>query len=344
MKIGLMYLDVTNLGDVIIYETSKYLIDRIISDDNMTDIEIVPIPIDCSADKFKPNFFTRLRYLCFRIRNKVFSIDYKKCSEETTLKYWYRTPAYQCFNKVVKPKIESSDKLVFSGGGLIKFHRQNFHLLIHEIVKVASNNNIPIYFSAVGIEGYDIADARCRILKNAINNKIVKSISTRDDIESLNSNYINNDNIKTLLVADSAFWIKETYNIHPKKTSDKNVGLSLIRPDIFREYLYDVSEDALTKLYRDLILLLLTNNYKVTLFTNGSKRDTNYLNNFVSLNPDLAINIEERYMTAKDLVNGINKFDMIITARLHASIISFSLNIPCIGLVWNTKQLLLGRT
>ena len=45
LKIAFMYLDVSNLGDLVIYETSRYIVEDILKKNNVEDYEIVPVDI-----------------------------------------------------------------------------------------------------------------------------------------------------------------------------------------------------------------------------------------------------------------------------------------------------------
>ncbi|MNF57022.1 Polysaccharide pyruvyl transferase [compost metagenome] len=46
---------------------------------------------------------------------------------------------------------------------------------------------------------------------------------------------------------------------------------------------------------------------------------------------------EDKPKTPSDLVNTINRYDLIVAHRLHANIIAYSLGITSIGLRWDTK-------
>ncbi|MDO4943313.1 MAG: hypothetical protein Q4E73_10845, partial [Lachnospiraceae bacterium] len=45
IKIAFMYLDVSNLGDTVIYETARYIVEDILQKHDITDYEIVPVDI-----------------------------------------------------------------------------------------------------------------------------------------------------------------------------------------------------------------------------------------------------------------------------------------------------------
>ena len=94
-------------------------------------------------------------------------------------------------------------------------------------------------FNAVGVEGYNARDARCRLLKCALNRRTVKMLTTRDDAETLRRFYCPRSRLDIHQVADPAIWTPEAFGVsHAPNTTDPTIGLNVIRPEIFGEYLY----------------------------------------------------------------------------------------------------------
>lgn len=174
-----------------------------------------------------------------------------------------------------------------------------------------------------------------------MNNDIIKLVSTRDDICLLNSNYIYNRNIKTLKVADPAIFVRDVYKIE-KKDSDV-IGIGLIRGNIFIDNGINFSRDQLLNLYVELIDCLKKEGRKIQLFTNGLNQDLELADSIckkTGLNNDSIVVPKD----SRDLVEIISKFSFIFAARLHACIISYSLDIPAVGICWNNKLKIFGKT
>ena len=55
-KIGLMYLNVSNLGDLVIYETARYILQDILEKNHLEDYEIVPVDIGSYQYKVDEKF------------------------------------------------------------------------------------------------------------------------------------------------------------------------------------------------------------------------------------------------------------------------------------------------
>ena len=344
-KVGLLYLKVNNLGDVVLHDTCKYLIDDYLKTKDV-DYEIKSIDM---GDKFidTVNLSKRREKLNNLLEKKLdLYLKFHKKNDQKSiyqiLNEWHKSMYYVFVKNRVLRKLEKVDVIVFAGGGLIKYHQQEFYLLINEITKFANKKHKPVLFTAVGVEGYDEKDNRCLILKKAINRRCVKAISIRDDIDTFKK-YLTRD-IPTTLVADSAVYTPEAYNIRKQKTN--TVGLGVIRPEIFQSYLYDVDEEVLLKMFGEAAYKLKKKGYNVKFFTNGGVRDQKFIlkiKEYMKADDSFDTMIEERPKKAEELVNNIAKYDIVVGTRLHSNIIAYSLGIPVVGIVWNTKQLLFGK-
>lgn len=346
MNIGLLYFKDRNLGDIVIRDTARYLIAEIMDKKgisyNIKSIDIGDKHLDTvtvSKKREKLNYYFE-KYLSFLEKSigKVFDIR-----KYLLIHRWHQTQQYLFIKYKVLTKFKNLDAIIFAGGGMIKYHQQQFHYIIYEVTKYADRHKIPVIFNAVGVEGYDERDPECQILKKSLNRNCVKAISARDDLKTLKEKYISK-NIFSSLVADSAVYVSETYGI--KKQKSNTVGIGVIRPEIFKDYLYDVSEEILLKMFSELIIKLKDNNYDVKLFTNGAIRDQKFIlkiKEYMNAGGEFDEMIEPRSKKAADLVEIISKYKVVVGARLHSNIIAYSLDIPIVGIVWNIKQLIFGQ-
>lgn len=121
------------------------------------------------------------------------------------------------------------------------------------------------------------------------------------------------------------------------------IGIGLIRSAIFMANGLNIDRNFLGKLYRDIVLELDKKGYSWEFFTNGLPADKELKS---VINQYLIQEGESCYIkipkTGGELVSTISRYKGIIAARLHASIIAFSLGIPAIGLVWNQKSVFFG--
>ena len=352
MKIALLYMDVSNLGDIVIYDNARYLLQRIIDNNNLDDCEIVPV--DIGGYKYKFQEYTKAEISQDKKADKIMKKAYDKdfyhkypwTAERMMIWAWTHSRQYKYFMETEMPKLKDCDLIIFGGGGLIKYHKQTFHFILDTVTEYAYKTDTPVLINSVGVEGYERKHPACRILKRAINRKCVKFISVRDDFELLRDSFIHNPNIEIMPVCDPAFWTEETYGIHRKddKIREKKVGINAIRFAIFRQYMYEVDRNELDTMYRELVLKLHDNGYKVEFFSNGVKRDTGYIRKLIEKYPEIEPLVTVREpKTPAELVELLSGYERFLAVRLHASIIGTVLGIPNVSLVWNVKQILFGK-
>lgn len=316
----------TNLGDKVIADSTEYLIHKL---GNNIQIDRMGL----FADK---SLYKRLN-----LRN-TYTYPYWKQIWKF-IKYYFSSIRGRKIYKHYEEHLKGADAVIFPGGGLIKHSLEMCWCPIHTIVNYCSKRNIPVYFNAVGVEGYDESNFYSKLLKHLLNNKTVKKITTRDDIENL-SKYVS-DTTKIGRVGDSALWSKEVYNIQPKEKNENIIGIGLIREYIFKDYGMNITGDSIIDMYVNVIKEIENRNYKWQLFSNGGISDYELgLKILERIGADITVeNIAKRPENAKELVNLINNYKALIAARLHANIIATALEIPTIGLIWNDKLKFYGE-
>ncbi|CDE53226.1 putative uncharacterized protein VP1319 [Roseburia sp. CAG:303] len=249
----------------------------------------------------------------------------------------YEITIFEYMKKSIR-NVEDYNLIVFSGGGIIKFKYQKFYEKISELLEGANRKSIPVIFNAIGVEGFDENDEKCRMLKDAINLPCVKAISTRDDIQTLKDRYIINSQIRVNRVADSATWTKCVYDIKTKRTD--YVGLGVIREGIFESNGINIARQQIFELWKNIISELERRNIKWKIFTNGWSSDMKFAINlmkYLKREDEIEMLVIKEPKTARELVTTISKFRGIVASRLHANIISYALDIPTVGIIWNDK-------
>lgn len=226
-----------------------------------------------------------------------------------------------------------TDTVIFAGGGIIECEHYGCHNYIKLITEICEHNRIDIIYNAVGFNGdFNEKIGGYRTLKKCINSRCVKGISVRENIEEMRK-YTNKD---VTLVCDPACYSSDTYNMYSKRESENMyVGIGLIRPDIFREFGYDLSDDDVLTLYTGIISKLQKTGYQIQLFTNGVEADACFgrkINESLRTKMDIIVPKND-----EDFIKIIAHFRAILAARMHACIVSYSLNIPSINLCWNSK-------
>lgn len=241
--------------------------------------------------------------------------------------------------------IRHADVIIFAGGGLIKYKRENFYKYVPDIIEVAEKYDIPVYFNCVGVEGYDETDDRCLRLKHAINQACVKGMTVRDDFNVLSGNYLEDKKEWLGKALDSAAFSSEVYQCNGRKSEGK-IGLGIAHDHLFKDYgLPFITREFLLDFWKGIIEGLQREGYRWEIFTNGLYEDYKFALEILEY---VGIADKERYLVhrpveGKELAKTISNYEGVIAVRLHANIIAFSMGVPSIGLVWNEKMLRWGE-
>jgi len=237
--------------------------------------------------------------------------------------------------------IKNADVIVFAGGGLVKYKRERFWEFIPEILKVAEENNIPVFMNAVGVEGYDDSDARCQVLKEALNLSCLKGITVRDDFELLKSKYIMSSKEWLEPVFDSAVFASKVYgnNSDLNKSGKNKIGIGIARSGLYVDYGYTkATKEYQLDFWSSIIHLLDAQGIQWEIFGNGLKDDLAFEKEVLKYS---GISDYSKIVNCpafgRELYLTICGYTGIIATRLHSNILAFSAGVPSIGLVWNMK-------
>ncbi|MFI3227534.1 MAG: polysaccharide pyruvyl transferase family protein [Clostridia bacterium] len=332
-----------NLGDQVICECmSEYLKNNIPENTELRVIDMTGNELDCSISVGQKIYRVFLKFISklLHVRGLRFIIGRKNrnslIQKNTIAKI--KNTAKNIYNKKTKC-------IIFAGGGLIKYKQQQCHFFIDGFTNVAEDMNIPVMISAAGVEGYDVKNNECQMLKKAINRNCVKVITTRDDIECLKKNYKVRKDLIVKKVADPACSYNKVVNQkrvinNPKKV----IGLGVTRKSLFLDYGVDFSPEEQIVLWNEVITELQKRNYDWEMFTNGLGADQQFASEIIEYCNLPKSKLKERPLKNTDLVNLICSYDATIVCRLHASIVSYAYNVPTVGLVWNNKQKMFGES
>lgn len=338
MKIAFVGLyEEMNFGDPVIAECTEWLFLNYLKKEI---VQINRVCLDYSERHKKMN----LTYIVYKI--------IREFTKRFRLRKWrkknYRTLIWRTDLKYFKEKFIGSDFIVVVGGGLIKYKCQLCWLHLSAILDVAEELNIPVFLNSLGVEGYDDSDERCVFLKKALQSKALKRVTLRDDYKLFLEKYLDNRKVpESAEVSDPAIWTKEVFEKYLDKVdvSKEIIGVGIARGEIFESYGIMFSKENARHMYISLIKVLQQKGFKVQLFTNGLVTDNKFAKEiFEELKSngycDISLQIPQN---PKELISVINSYKAVIATRLHACIISYSLNIPAIGIVWNDKFLLWGK-
>ncbi|SDS23986.1 Polysaccharide pyruvyl transferase family protein WcaK [Brevibacterium siliguriense] len=238
--------------------------------------------------------------------------------------------------------ISRADVLIFGGAPLFNYRYQSFYLRTIRTLELAQEYDVPVLFSSIGVEPYSATDSRSQQLKDALTLPVVRQITTRDDIESTRK-YVEETDIPTALVADPAVFADSVFGVKarsapvPATSAPRCIGLVVTRAGIFKDNGITFSEADQRKFWLDVIDDLESRGDDYRIFTTGHFSDEMFLDSLVRhhgvSNKKAAVTLN----CPEELIDELKQCDGVVAYRLHASITSFALGIPSIGLNWNFK-------
>lgn len=328
-----------NVGDYLLVEAAKYLLRTHDPDLMLVDVDVDPRGKAVRQGIRRFNF--RAAEIMADFQRPILSVLRGPKAE-----YLYNTLLWKIkLGWYFDQQLRNLDAIVFAGGGFIKFKTQGLNYLDELILKIAHERGIPVMMNAVGVEGYSETDIRSQRLKKMLNLDNVRVITTRDDIDTLNDHYITNERIVTERVGDPVFWLKEMEIVdraavekaRAASTSGNRIGINLINPNNFGTYGGDASRAFIINFYRSLIAELQRLDADFYLFSNGMKVDQKFgaaLVNSMNLHKDRLISAPR---TSAEFVNLVAGFDIILSARMHAGITAYAIDVPVVGMIWGEK-------
>lgn len=238
--------------------------------------------------------------------------------------------------------ISRADVIVFGGAPLFNYRYQSFYLRTIRTLELAAEYDVPVIFSSIGVEPYSDTDERSQQLKRALQLPVVRQLTTRDDLDSA-ARYVAETGVPTALVSDPAVLADSVFGVEARHEGGtlaaprRCIGLVVTRAGIFKDNGIDFNEAAQRNFWLDVIAELEARGDDYRLFTTGHFSDEMFLDSLVRNhgvpNKKAAITLN----APEELIAELQKCDGVIAYRLHASITSFALGIPSIGLTWNFK-------
>ena len=333
MKIAVVGLySIKNVGDNVLCSSTIHLIRE-----RFPEAEIVRVDVN---PPMKIKNVGRLRYYPAKLMQKLHKYLF---GYENGTRFRYRYEYLMWWlksNKLFRRKITGCDAVVFAGGGFLKFRTQGLNYYVEQIVKIARKQGIPVMMNGVGIEGYDENDIRCQKLKQIINDDCVRVITTRDDIDILQNHYIHNEKTLTARVGDPALWVPQVYSAARAEEPSSVVAVNPIRGKVYQDYGNELTSPMLMNFYRQLLIELDRRGIEWVMLSNGMKADDAFgktVMRTLGVRPTKENFL--RFKKASSYVDYVSKAGCVFGARLHACIISYSLDVPVVGLIWNDKTL-----
>lgn len=232
-------------------------------------------------------------------------------------------------------RLSGVDFIVVDGAGLLEYSYNEYEWSLMLISRYAEKHGVDIVYNAIGRAGeFNRHDLGAKVLRRALNSPRVKYISARDSSENVQECAGSKHQVK--LLADAAFWMKETYGMEdcPER---KKIGIGLIRGNSLTGYGEDYDDDNWVRLFCDIARELEKKGYEYEFFTNGLPGDIALGYRVIGKLGLSGSKLVTKPSCDLELYSKINEYKALITCRMHSSIAAFTLKIPSVILSWNDK-------
>lgn len=216
-----------------------------------------------------------------------------------------------------------------------------YALRINAIVKNAKIHKGKVLFNSVGIEKsiHNLGLAKY-VVRHYLRQPEVAAFSTRDHIEDIP--YITQRNDFQKLLPDAGLFASQAYGI--KHNSSEIIGLSVISWHAYQSVRLNEARmscftpNDLLSFWKTILQGLLSRAQDFRILTNGGLADYEMaLRLCESMDLDKEHYLLELPDEPSDLVKQLCQFKLVIGHRLHSLIVSTSLKIPVIPVVWSDK-------
>ena len=325
----------TNLGDPILTHCCEYLVRQALGEAK-TVIEVFDI-----AGRKPTNNVTPTKSISIVAQHAPSflsdTLNTLKLDAKALIK-WYIKDKDDFLRRLSRHKLQGTT-FIIAGGALIS-SSLFYALRLNAIVDIAKRNNGRVIFNAVGIEktirNFGLAKY---VVRHYLKQKEVVAFCTRDHVEDVP--YVTSRKEFCHQTPDPGLFASEAYNI--KRTDTGTVGISVISYNAYLSVMQndkrvrEITPDSLIDFWSSIIKNLQENGIPFKILTNGGDADYNMALRLVErLDIDRECLLPLARMP-EELVSQISQFKYVVAHRLHACIISTSLQIPIIPVVWSDK-------
>ncbi len=317
-----------NLGDPILTNSAEYIVRQCFDDETVFDTIVVDI-----MDRKKYNFSASINAL----KKSTYIKRFFKPIFLILIWYFKNQKSYE--KRLIDSVSNSIDNIFLIAGGALLSNSLPYALRLGKIVSFANKNNIPVIFNAVGIEKSVRKGISRFFIRKILKSASIKSFATRDNIDEIL--FLTNRKEFYKKNCDPGIFASEAYNVTKKQS--QTVGIGVISSEAYKSIIGEkakalyATEDCLIDFWHSVILELEKNKVEWKIFTNGGEKDYSIACKLIEKYGYQKDKLTPQPKDPKELVEQISGFSAVIAHRLHALIVSSSLQIPVIPLVWSSK-------
>ena len=319
-----------NLGDGVIAECMEYVVKKAVPDIQVFHLDLAG-------------------------RSGYVVSDFQKAHEYKNL--FYKLPSFTrsfavllAWPVLMLPKLRDAMKscapkepfnLIFGGGQILSDVALNFPLKFHAVSRFAAKRGALLAVNAVGVSSKWSVWAKC-LFGHSLNLPNVVSISVRD--QQSHQNLLRHLSLKTHphVTVDPGIFAQERYGITKAEFivgKPLRIGVGIAHPSELATQAENPEHfaiDPAVRFWGQVVEGIRSEGHIPVLFSNGAFEDESFLDKvraFLKYDVDFM----PRASTPEELSQTIASFHGIISHRLHANIVAFSLGVPAVSLVWDPK-------
>jgi polysaccharide pyruvyl transferase WcaK-like protein len=314
-----------NLGDGVIYENIRQLL-----------LERVP-----AADISALDIAGRDSYLTAGISKKSLVNKVPAVLRPYAVRLYFNLQYVLRWRRKWLEQLADADLIVIGGGQLLLDVHLNFPVklfLLSQTVKAAGKSG-KVAVLGVGVSKSMSAAGR-QLLSRSWSNLAPLHVSTRDTASAANLKQLLPQELEVRVTPDPGIYSKQTFAaVLPQRYAGNILGICISSPLELNQAGVEKRSysERIGEYFQELARQATALGYHVHLFTNGSPEDEAFKDLLATgLDADKTSNLP-RPLTPAQLVANIGNCDCIIAHRLHANIVAYALDIPSVGLNWDSK-------
>lgn len=231
--------------------------------------------------------------------------------------------------------------IVVGGGHLLTGSTDYFPVRLNVVAELARVLDAPIHVHSVGVSNPDTWETGAgQELRRFMQDAAIASISVRDpeSAEYLSTAGLSNADVR--IAMDPGLLTAGTFNVSKRGPHSRpRIGLGVMCPATVKAIRKTPSQID-TAFYIATAEAIAAGGADVCLFTTGEVDDIEAAHDVSSLLGERGIAHFQDAIAPRDdteLVADIAGFDAIVAQRLHASIVSYALAVPSVGVGWDAK-------
>ncbi|MDR3575604.1 MAG: polysaccharide pyruvyl transferase family protein [Anaerolineaceae bacterium] len=238
-----------------------------------------------------------------------------------------------------EPALRSADLLVIGGGQLLMDDALSFPLKLSGLTQSAKKLGIPYAITACGV-GKSWSAAGRSLFRSVLEG--AGSITLRDPLSQERLKQFLAE-LSSRVTFDPAIWAAAAYPADRSEPKSDTIGLGVINSSEVNVHLEPAqrkTDEAWLEIWLELIHTLRQSNQPIELFTTGSLADQKFalkLLAAIERRGGKRVTLLPRPINPEGLISALQKFSLVIAARLHAAVLANAFGISTIGLAWDDK-------